>query len=286
MNRLSRILIELALEEDLRDAGDVTGAHFIDVDQRSTGRIVSRGEAVISGHEVAAAVCASLDDSLSYRVIREDGERVNPGEAVAEMAGPTRSLLAVERTLLNFLQRLSGVATVTRRFVDRISHTSAGLLDTRKTTPGWRELEKRAVVHGGGANHRRGLYDAIMIKDNHLAADLEAGRLRDRVAGVRAMHPELKIEIEADRLDQVETFLGIEGVDVILLDNMGPADLARAVAARDGKRVDVLLEASGGIDLDGVQAIAESGVDFVSVGALTHSVPSVDLGLDFGPADE
>lgn len=284
MNRLSRILVELALEEDLRDAGDLTSLHFVDPEHRSIGKIVSREPAVLSGGEVAAVVCASVDPDLSFRMIVDNGTSVETGDVVAEISGRTRSILTAERTVLNFLQRLTGVATATRTYVDRIRHTDAVLLDTRKTTPGFRELEKAAVVHGGARNHRIGLYDAVMVKDNHLAANLSPVDLGERVAALRAEQPELKIEVEADRLDQVESFLGIPGIDVILLDNMNNDQLRTAVAMRDRAGVDLRLEASGGVNLDTVAGIAETGVDFISVGALTHSVRSIDLGLDLADA--
>lgn len=280
MNRLSRILIELALEEDLRERGDITCESFVDPGHRSAGRIVSREEAILSGLEVAEAVFATLDPGLEFSALASDGDGLAPGMAVCEIRGKTRSLLTAERTALNFLQRLSGVATSTRRYVERIAHTGAVLLDTRKTTPGFRELEKRAVLHGGASNHRAGLYDAVMVKDNHLAANLAPVDLRERAAQVRASHPEWKIEVEADRLDQVAAFLESDAIDVILLDNMNNDQLREAVRLRDESGKAIRLEASGGVTLETVGAIAETGVDFISVGALTHSVRSIDLGLD------
>jgi nicotinate-nucleotide pyrophosphorylase (carboxylating) len=284
MNRLSRILIELALEEDLRDIGDLTSLHFVDPEHRSVGKIVSRETAVVSGGDVAAMVCDAVDDALSFRMIVQDGDPVEKGDLVAEISGPTQSLLTAERTVLNFMQRLSGVATSTRAYVDQIRHTGAVLLDTRKTTPGFRELEKAAVVHGGATNHRFGLYDAVMVKDNHLAANLSPIDLGERVAELRVEMPVLKIEVEADRLDQVESFLKIPGIDVILLDNMSNDELRKAVAMRDEAPVSTKLEASGGVNLTTIAGIAETGVDFISVGALTHSVRSIDLGLDLAEA--
>lgn len=280
MNRQTRILVELALEEDLDGVGDLSSHYFVDPRHRSEGRIVSREETIVSGSEVAAHVCAAVSHDLEFRSIILDGAHAAQGDCVATISGPTRLVLAAERTVLNFMQRLCGVATVTGRYVDAIAHTHARLLDTRKTTPGWRELEKAAVLHGGGRNHRMGLYDAVMVKDNHLVANPNPIDLAERVAQLRSERPGIQIEFEADRLDQVETFLGIEGIDVILLDNMSNETLARAVAMRNDRRSSTWLEASGGVNLQTIAGIAETGVDFISVGALTHSVRSIDLGLD------
>lgn len=280
MNDFSRQLIRMALDEDLADVGDITSRYFVDQTHRSIGRIVSRENAVISGSEVAAAVCAAVGEALSFRPVLSDGGQARPGDLVAEITGPTRLVLTAERTVLNFLQRLCGVATITRAFVDAVHGTSAQLLDTRKTTPGWRELEKAAVLHGGGRNHRMGLHDAVMVKDNHLVANPSPIDLASRIAAIKTRHPALKIEVEADRLDQVASFLPLVGLDVLLLDNMSHDDLRRAVALRDELAPAVLLEASGGVNLSTVRGIAETGVDFISVGALTHSVRSIDLGLD------
>ncbi len=280
MNRSTRILVELALHEDLHEAGDLTGRFFVDPAHRSLGRIVSREECVVSGSEVAAHVCAAIGNDLAFASLLDDGAAAAKGDCIATLSGPTRLVLAAERTVLNFMQRLCGVATVTRRYVDAIAHTRARLLDTRKTTPGWRELEKAAVLHGGGRNHRMGLYDAVMVKDNHLVANSDPVDLAERVAWLRSEHPDIRIEFEADRLEQVETFLGIDEIDVILLDNMTNPELAAAVALRDDRRPSAWLEASGGVNLQTIAGIAETGVDFISVGALTHSVRSIDLGLD------
>ena len=280
MNRFTRILIELALEEDLRDVGDLTSTHFVDPRHESKGKIVSRESAVISGNEAGAAVCNAVSDDLEFTIVAPDGTAIEKGDVVAEISGPTQSILTAERTVLNFMQRLSGVATATRTYIDKISHTEAVLLDTRKTTPGFRELEKNAVVHGGATNHRHGLYDAVMVKDNHLAANLTPVDLAERVSELRSKNPDLKIEVEADRLDQVEAFLKIPEIDVILLDNMSNDELREAVEKRNRIDEGIRLEASGGVNLDTIKAIAETGVDFISVGALTHSVRSIDLGLD------
>lgn len=286
MNRFSRILVELALEEDLSRAGDLTSRYFVDPAHRSSGHIVSRESCVVSGTEVARQVCAAVGgEALHFEVVRPDGAAAERGDLVAAIHGPTHLVLGAERTVLNFMQRLSGVATVTRAYAAAIAHTSARLLDTRKTTPGWRELEKAAVIHGGGANHRLGLFDAIMVKDNHLAANADPVDLAERIGKLRRDHPGIQIEFEADRLDQVETFLRLGGIDVILLDNMDNEALVAAVEMRDRIAPDTLLEASGGVNLTTVAGIAGTGVDFISVGALTHSVRSVDLGLDLSAAD-
>ncbi len=284
MNRLSHTLVELALEEDLSSIGDLTSANFVDAAHRSIGRIISREDAIISGHEVAAYVCSKVDPDLDYEVVIADGEGAEKGDLVAEIRGLTRSVLTAERTVLNFMQRLSGIATVTHEYTEHITHTNAILLDTRKTTPGWRQLEKAAVAHGGATNHRMGLYDAIMVKDNHLVANPSPINLSERVAEIKAKSPDLKIEVEVDRLDQLEEFLKIPGIDVILLDNMSNDELTTAVAMRNEANSPLKLEASGGVNLTTVEGIAETGVDFISVGALTHSVRSIDLGLDLTSA--
>jgi len=284
MNRITRILVELALEEDLRESGDLTSRHFIPEGARSRAEVVAREPLVVSGHGVAAAVCATVDPALSYEARCADGDSLPEGGVVAALEGPARSLLTAERTLLNFLQRLCGVATTTRSYVELVAGTGARLLDTRKTTPGMRELEKLAVVHGGGCNHRFGLHDAVMVKDNHLAAVGGLEGLAVRVADLKAERPALKVEVEADSLEQVAVLLGIPGIDAILLDNMAPALLAEAVAMRDRLGAEIELEASGGVTRDTIRGIAETGVDSISVGALTHSVRAIDLGLDFAAA--
>jgi nicotinate-nucleotide pyrophosphorylase (carboxylating) len=214
----------------------------------------------------------------------DDGDRVAPGALVLEVSGPARAIVGAERTALNFLQHLGGIATLTSRYVEKVHGTGAEILDTRKTTPGWRLLEKQAVAHGGGTNHRMGLYDRAMVKDNHLVAEGGLDALRAAIGRLKAERPEVEVEIEADTLEQVRDFLGLEGVDYILLDNMSLDDLRRAVDMRGngGPR----LEASGGVNLDTVHAIANTGVDFISVGAITHSAPALDIGMDFVPAGE
>ncbi len=210
----------------------------------------------------------------------EDGSKVGSGAMLMRVEGSARSILTAERTALNFLQRLSGVASMTSRYVNLVKHTRAKILDTRKTTPGYRALEKKAVEDGGGTNHRMGLYDRAMVKDNHLAAEGGIAALQAAILKVKEEKSHVQVELEADRLDQVSQFLELDGVDYILLDNMSLDELREAVEMR-GEKSRVRLEASGGVNLDTVVGIAETGVDFISVGALTHSAPSLDIGLDF-----
>ena len=271
-------LIDMALAEDI-GPGDVTSTYFVPAERRSRAFINAREVGVIAGTEVAAEVFRRVSDEIKVKILLEDGSRVSPGALVIEVEGPSRAVLTAERTALNFMQRLSGVATLTSRFVDEVKDTNAQILDTRKTTPGWRLLEKAAVASGGGTNHRMGLYDRAMVKDNHLVAE---GKLEYLQAGIRRLkdeHPEVGVELEADRLDQVKDFLELEGVDYILLDNMSLDELREAVAMRTGTSPS--LEASGGVNLRTVKGISETGVDFISVGAVTHSAVGLDLGLDF-----
>lgn len=281
MERNARTLIDLALAEDI-GSGDVTSRYFVPEDRMARAFIVARTEGVISGAEVAQAVFRAVDASLDVAILVPDGSRVSAGAMVLRVEGSARSILTAERTALNFLQRLSGVATLTRRYVDAIAGTGAAILDTRKTTPGYRMLEKAAVLHGGGTNHRLGLFDRAMVKDNHLVAENSLPLLQAAVAKLKTDRPGVEVELEADRLEQVEAFLGLDGVDYLLLDNMSLEDLRAAVAMRNGRTIP-RLEASGGVNLETVRGIAETGVDFISVGALTHSAPSLDLGLDFVP---
>ncbi len=274
-------LIDLALAEDLGDAGDLTSAYFVAEDQRATAVLVAREPCVVAGIEVAFAVFEKVDARCGIEVSAADGYELEAGDRVMRITGPTRALLTAERTALNFLQRLSGVATLTREFVRRIgSHGHARLLDTRKTTPGFRELEKAAVLAGGGSNHRIGLYDAVMVKDNHLMAENSLAAIRGSIAALHADHPEIGVELETDTIDQVRGFLGLEGVTIILLDNMSLDQLREAVALRDAAGSTIRLEASGGVDLDTIGDIASTGVDFISVGALTHSARAIDLAMD------
>jgi nicotinate-nucleotide pyrophosphorylase (carboxylating) len=281
VERNARTLIDLALAEDI-GTGDVTSLYFVPEDRIARAFIVARSEGVVSGVEVAQAVFRAVDAALDIAVLIPDGSRVAAGAMVLRIEGPARSILTAERTALNFLQRLSGVASLARRYVEAVAGTGARILDTRKTTPGYRLLEKAAVVHGGGTNHRIGLYDRAMVKDNHLVAEGGLEALQAAISKLKAERPGVEVELEADRLDQFEAFLGLDGVDHILLDNMSLEEMRRAVELRNGRTLPQL-EASGGVNLATVRGIAETGVDFISVGALTHSAPSLDLGLDFVP---
>jgi nicotinate-nucleotide pyrophosphorylase (carboxylating) len=273
--------IDVALREDTGD-GDLTTDFFVDKDQRANARIVARERAIVAGTETAAQVFRRVDSSLEVAIIRKDGNEVNADESVIELRGPARSILTAERVALNFLQRLSGIATMTRKFVDAAANEHVKILDTRKTTPGLRALEKAAVVAGGGVNHRFGLFDMVMLKDNHLAtADFDS--LAKAVRKFGEAQPNIQIEVEADSLEQVHTFLEIDGIDVILLDNMKPAQLREAVALGKGK---VKFEASGGITLKNIRQIAATGVDYISIGALTHSPRAIDFSLELTPIDQ
>jgi len=279
MNDHSAILIELALAEDL-GAGDVTSRYFIPPDRQARAFVTARKEGVVSGVGLAARVFSTVDPDLEVDLLIPDGSRVSDGALLLCVAGKARSILTAERSALNFLQHLSGVATLTAQYVALVHGTRACILDTRKTTPGYRMLEKQAVVHGGGVNHRLGLYDRALVKDNHLVADGGVEALQAAIHRLRTEQPGIEVELEADTPAQVRAFLAMDGVDYILLDNMSLAELRAAVAAR-GDRVTPGLEASGGVTLETLRGIAETGVDFISVGALTHSAPALDIGLDF-----
>ncbi|MCX6878966.1 MAG: carboxylating nicotinate-nucleotide diphosphorylase [Verrucomicrobia bacterium] len=272
-------LIELALAEDI-GAGDVTSRYFIPEARRARAFATARHDGVISGIGVAARVFLAVDPDLDVEILIPDGSQVAAGALLMRIEGSARAILTAERSALNFLQRLSGVATLTARYVALVKDTSARILDTRKTTPGYRLLEKQAVLHGGGTNHRLGLYDRAMVKDNHLVAEGGTPAIQAAIHRLKAEHPEVEVELEADSLDQVRSFLAMDGVDHLLLDNMTLADLRQAVAAR-GEHPRPQLEASGGVTLDTLRDLALTGVDFISVGALTHSAPALDIGLDF-----
>ena len=265
--------IQNALEEDI-GAGDLTSEFLVPADHQSAARIFAKENAVLAGTQAAQGAYQQLDSQLAITIRRQDGDAVSPGDTVLEIAGRTRSILTGERVALNFIQRLSGVATITRRFVEAVAGTGAQILDTRKTTPGLRALEKAAVKAGGGRNHRMGLFDAVMVKDNHLLAHPS---LAAAINEIRQKYPELPIEVEADSIDQVREFVGLEAINVILLDNMRPEEIRRCVElGRPGLK----FEASGGVSLSTVRAIAETGVDYISVGQLTHSAPAIDFSLE------
>lgn len=276
---MSHELIMMALKEDIGE-GDVTSAYFIPEEKMARAFLSVRHEGVVSGVSIAEKVFSEVDPSLVVQVLVEDGSRVSEGAVLMMIEGKARSILTAERTALNFLQRLSGVASITARYVAAVKHTRAKILDTRKTTPGYRTLEKKAVLDGGGTNHRMGLYDRAMVKDNHLVSDGGLESLQAAIRLLKSEKPHVEVELEADRLDQVADFLALEGVDYILLDNMPLDDLRKAVKMRE-KNPRIRLEASGGVNLATVREIAETGVDFISVGALTHSAPALDIGLDF-----
>ncbi|MEY2509994.1 MAG: hypothetical protein QOE26_757 [Verrucomicrobiota bacterium] len=268
--------IDIALREDLGE-GDTTTQFFVRGDLRALGRIVARERSVVAGTETAAEVFRRVDSTLNVEILQPDGTALSGGETILEVRGAAASILTAERVALNFLQRLSGIATLTRQFVEAIGKSRATILDTRKTTPGLRALEKAAVVAGGGANHRSNLSDMVLVKDNHLSAGAGFSGFVNAIQRLRQERPGLRIEVEADRLEQVRSFLEVEGIDVILLDNMEPTEMREAVAAGKGK---MKFEASGGITLKNVRRIAATGVDYISVGALTHSARSIDLSLE------
>jgi nicotinate-nucleotide pyrophosphorylase (carboxylating) len=282
-------LLPMALAEDLDRVGDITTTATIPSQARGAAVLVARSPGVLAGLLIAERLAAEFELRADWWALRADGDRLEAGTIIARLAGPMRSLLTMERTALNFLQRLSGIATLTSRFVAATAGTRASIYDTRKTTPGWRALEKYAVRCGGGRNHRFGLYDAVLIKDNHLAWLRASGRtggaepISFAVATARASVPAgTVVEVEVDTLDQLEAALNC-GPDIILVDNLGPEGMAEAVRRRDAVAPSVQLEASGGISLATVGALAATGVDRISVGALTHSAPALDLAMDFEP---
>lgn len=264
-----------ALAEDLGLVGDVTTNATIPADAQSTALLKARAPGFVSGLALARAAFHALDPALAFTVTKPDGGIVATGDTIAEISGSARAILSAERVALNFMGRMSGIATLTARYVAAVAGTRAAIVDTRKTTPGLRAFEKYAVRCGGGRNHRIGLFDAVLIKDNHIIA---AGGLERAIKAARdhAGHI-LKIEVEVDTLEQLERVLQ-HRVDAVLLDNMSPETLKKAVTMVAGRS---LTEASGGVNLDSVRDIAETGVDLISVGALTHSAPVLDLGLDF-----
>jgi len=268
--------IAAALKEDI-GKGDITTEFFVPEALHASGRIVAHEPAVIAGTATAAEIFRKIDPATDVQIVRPDGEAVTAGDIVIEVRGLARSILKAERVALNFLQRLCGVATLTRQFVDAVGDHPAKILDTRKTTPGLRVLEKAAVVAGGGVNHRSGLFDMVLVKDNHLAALRGLSGFADQIRQLRKERPNIRIEVEADDLEQARAFVEIDGIDVILLDNMEPAQIREALALR---RNNIKFEASGGITLKNVRRIAATGVDYISIGALTNAAPAIDLGLE------
>ncbi|MEM9354267.1 MAG: carboxylating nicotinate-nucleotide diphosphorylase [Planctomycetota bacterium] len=275
-----RRLVRLSLDEDLAGRGDVTTEALVDPSAVGAAQIVPRAAGVAAGMPAIAAAVEEFGGGLEAALHAEDGEPFGPGTALATLSGPVAGILTLERTVLNLLGRLLGVAEQTRRFVDAVQGTRACVYDTRKTTPGWRRLEKYAVACGGGRNHRAGLFDAVLIKDNHLAqAGLSPSEAVRRARGHTRRAP-VVVEVEVDTLDQLAHALR-EQPDIVLLDNMPPATLRRAVGMRDDEAPAVQLEASGGVRLDTIGEIAATGVDRISVGALTHSAVALDVGLDW-----
>lgn len=273
-------LIALALAEDLGTAGDRTSQALIPTGQPGKAAFVARTAGVLAGLPAAELVCVAVDSGLRFEPVIPDGSSLERGTVLATVSGPLRSMLAAERTALNFLQRLSGVASLTRQYVNAAAGFRAEVLDTRKTTPGWRLLEKYAVRMGGGTNHRSGLHDGILIKDNHLAG--LGGDVRRAIDSARAFpgNARLPVIVEVDTLDQLDVALPCRP-EVVLLDNMNTDTMREAVRRRDGVSPGTQLEASGGVNLSTIRDIAASGVDRISVGAITHSAPALDIGLDY-----
>lgn len=268
-------LIDLALEED-RGAGDWTTRWTVPARTRAHASIIAKADGVIAGIALASAVFLRLEPRISLDVIAGDGEHVRRGDPVMRVRGPARSILTGERVALNFLQRLSGIATLTSRFVDAVEGTGAQILDTRKTTPGWRTLEKAAVLAGGGVNHRAGLYDMVLIKENHKAI---AGGLAEAVKRVRDQNTRrLPVTVEVHSPDELDAALSA-GVERLLFDNFDTATITDMVRRTHQLKVRPLIEASGNMSIERVREVAETGVDFISVGAITHSAPAFDLSL-------
>jgi len=268
--------IAAALKEDIGD-GDVTTDFFVPETLHATGRIIVREKAIVAGIGSAAEAFRQVDPLTDIQTNCRDGDDVAAGDVIIEVRGLARSILKAERVALNFLQRLSGIATLTREFVNAIGDHPAKILDTRKTTPGLRALEKAAVVAGGGSNHRFGLYDMVLVKDNHLATIRGLSSFADQIRQLRQERPNIRIEVEADGLEQARAFVETPGIDVILLDNMTPAQIREAVALR---RNNIQFEASGGITLKNVKRVAATGVDYISIGALTNAARAIDIALE------
>jgi nicotinate-nucleotide pyrophosphorylase (carboxylating) len=288
-------LLDLAIREDLGSAGDCTTLALVPENVRGRAAVISRSAGILAGEPAVAATGARFSPGLNWSASAQDGQAVLAGQTIGVLDGPAAAMLAAERPLLNLLGRLSGIASLTRRYVDLVAGTRAGIYDTRKTTPGWRSLEKYAVRCGGGRNHRSGLYEAVLIKDNHLAVGAEVrphgqggyspGEAVRKARQYCEQHfgeagRRMIVEVEVDSLLQLDEVLTAEP-DIVLLDNMSPAMLREAVARRDAVAAAVELEASGGIDLTTVRGVAETGVERISVGALTHSAVALDFGLDW-----
>jgi len=277
-----KALVEIAIREDLGETqsnetgfvGDITTQSTIDPDDILTASMVSRETGIICGIDVAEYVFHRIAPELSIDKHMKDGTPVHPKDRIITISGKAQDILQAERIALNFMTHLSGISTETALFVKAIKHTHAKILDTRKTLPGWRVLQKHAVKMGGGQNHRMGLYDMVLIKDNHIAA---AGGITEALNRVKAANPDVKIEIEVDTLNQLQQVIDHSAADIVLLDNMPPDILGEAVSLCKGE---LITEASGGITLESVVAVAETGVDYISSGALTHSVKVFDIGLD------
>jgi len=266
-------IVKRALAEDV-GPGDVTSRWILPPEMQVRGRFLAKAQGIVAGLEVVRQVFRQVDERISFQSLMKDSDAISQGDIVATVEGPAVGILTAERTALNFLQRMSGIATLTRRYVEAVAGTKAVILDTRKTAPGLRLLDKWAVRLGGGQNHRLGLYDMVLIKDNHIAA---AGGITQAVERVRQRNrPGLAVEVEVKSLAELEEALAL-GVDRIMLDNMGLDEMRRAVEITAGR---VLLEASGNVTLENVAAIAATGVDYISVGALTHSVKALDISLE------
>jgi nicotinate-nucleotide pyrophosphorylase (carboxylating) len=279
-------LIESAKREDMGTAGDITSAALVPADAVATAQISARKAGILCGIPLLPLIAAAYDTRLEVAVPLPDGARLAPGDIIAELRGPLRSVLSAERVVLNFLTHLSGIATATARYVEAIAGTRAKIYDTRKTVPGLRGLQKYAVRCGGGFCHRIGLYDAVLVKDNHIAhipASFLGAQLETAINAARRLDPRPDfVEVEVDTLQQLRVVLSCD-VDVVLLDNMGLDQMREAVAIRGKVNPGVQLEASGGVNLDSVRAIAETGVERIAVGAITHSAPALDIGLDIAP---
>ncbi|MEE2640531.1 MAG: carboxylating nicotinate-nucleotide diphosphorylase [Planctomycetota bacterium] len=278
-------LIQMAYVEDLGPGMDATSFHLVDESATGEAKVVARQSGVVCGLELIPLIVRKFSAAVDWQMETAEGQPVSAGAAAVTLRGRARDLLTLERTLLNFMGRLSGVATLTNEFVELVKGTQARIYDTRKTTPGWRRLEKYAVQCGGGCNHRMGLYDAVLIKDNHLAAISQAPEeqswlknVSDSVSRIRTVSPGLPVQVEVDSLEQFKQLLSLEP-DMILLDNMSIDQLEQAVSLRADRSIE--LEASGGVSRSTVRAIAETGVDRISVGGLTHSAIQFDWGLDW-----